>query len=57
MDVGKYDFLLRSNQKMYGVLPSKDYDISCHEFSGAHCNTPWRNDVWDGLESMFGMEE
>ncbi len=57
MDVGRYDILLRSNRKMYRLLNSKGYDVSYHEFSGAHCNTAWRNDVWRGLESIFGMEE
>jgi enterochelin esterase family protein len=57
MDAGKFDFLLESNQGMYKLLNSKGYDVSYREFTGAHCYTAWRNDIWHGLETLFGMEK
>ena len=57
MDVGKHDFLLKSNQMMYRLLKSKDYHVSYHEFTGAHCNTAWRDDIWRGLENQFGLDD
>ena len=57
MEVGRYDFLPKSSQEMYRLPNSKGYDGSCYEVSGAHCKTAWRNDVWCGLEFIFGMEK
>ena len=54
MDAGKLEWLLESSQKMANLLKSKDYDVTYRELTGGHCYTAWRNDVWRGLEVLFG---
>ena len=54
MDAGKLEWLLESSRKMYKLLQKKGYDVTYHEFTGGHCYTAWRDDVWRGLEALFG---
>lgn len=54
MDAGKLETLLESSRKMYKLLKSRGYNVTCREFSGGHCYTAWRNDLWRGLEALFG---
>lgn len=54
MDAGKLEWLLESSQKMHKLLKSKGYDVTYREFSGGHCYTAWRDDLWRGLEALFG---
>jgi len=54
MDVGRFESLLDCNRKMHALLAEKHYDVSYHEYNGAHNYTSWRDDVGRGLERLFG---
>lgn len=53
MDVGRFEYLLATNQRMYALLRERGYDVTFREYSGAHNYQVWRNDVWRGLEALF----
>jgi enterochelin esterase family protein len=57
MDAGKLEWLLESSQKMHNLLKNKGYDVTYREYTGGHCYTAWRDDIWRGLEFLFGMED
>lgn len=54
MDVGIFDFLYEDNLCMYKLLQSKGYDVTFVEYAGGHNYPAWRDDLWRGLESLFG---
>ena len=54
MDAGKYENLLESNRAMHNLLLSKDYPVTYREYNGGHTYTAWGNDLWHGLETLFG---
>lgn len=54
MDAGRFEWLLGANQNMHALLRDKGYDVTYHEFSGGHNYPAWRDDVWRGLETVFG---
>jgi enterochelin esterase-like enzyme len=54
MDFGRFEWLLEGNRQMYALLKEKNYQVKYHEFSGGHNYTAWRNDIWHGLEALFG---
>jgi enterochelin esterase-like enzyme len=54
MDTGCLEWLLEGNRKMYALLRKKNYNVSYHEYSAGHNYTAWRNDIWLGLEHLFG---
>lgn len=53
MDVGQFEFLLPSNQRMRDLLRAKGYDVVYREYPGEHNYTSWRDDLWRGLEALF----
>jgi len=53
MDVGKLEGLLKDNRRLQPLLKEKGYNVIYREFSGGHCYTAWRGDVWRGLEALF----
>ncbi|MDQ3004180.1 MAG: alpha/beta hydrolase-fold protein [Chloroflexota bacterium] len=53
MDVGRFDELLEDNRNMHALLEEKGYQVTYHEYSGAHNYTAWRDDIAYGLEAMF----
>jgi enterochelin esterase family protein len=53
MDAGKLEWLLADNRRMYELLAQNNYQVSYREFTGGHCQTAWRDDVWRGLEALF----
>ena len=53
MDVGRFEFLVPSNQRMYNLLREKGYQVAYNEFPGEHNYTSWRDDLWRGLEALF----
>jgi enterochelin esterase-like enzyme len=57
MDAGRLEWLLEGNRQMYALLEEKRYQVKYREFSGGHNYTAWRNDVWHGLESLYGFGE
>ncbi len=54
MDSGCLEWLLEGNRKMVRLLKKKSYQVEYNEFSAGHNYTAWRNDVWRGLEELFG---
>jgi enterochelin esterase-like enzyme len=56
MDVGIYDLtgLLESNQKMRNLLMEHKYRFTYHEYHAGHNYPAWRDDVWKGLEALYG---
>ena len=54
MDFGCLEWLLEGNRQMYALLKEKNYPVHYHEFSAGHNFTAWRNDIWHGLETLFG---
>ncbi len=57
MDVGEYDLvgLLDSNRKMYSILYQKGYPVKYREYHAGHNYPAWRDDIWRGLETLFGV--
>lgn len=53
MDVGTLDFLLEDNRRMLPLLRERGFDVTYHEYGGAHNYTSWRDHVHLGLETMF----
>jgi len=53
MDVGRFEELLEDNRNMNALLEEKGYQVTYHEYSGAHNYTSWRDDLWRGLETLF----
>ncbi len=54
MDAGVYENLLESNRLMNSLLLSKGYPVTYREYNGGHSYTAWGNDLWRGLEVLFG---
>ena len=56
MDVGRYEWLLEPNRRMYALLQQRSYNVQYREYNGGHNYPSWRNDVWRGLEALFGPD-
>ncbi len=56
MDVGIYDIpsLLVSNRRMYSLLNQRGYAVEYSEYNAGHNYPAWRDEVWRGLEYLFG---
>lgn len=54
MDVGAWEWLLPSNQRMHALLRSREYDVTYREYNGGHNYPAWRDDLPRALEAMFG---
>lgn len=57
MDAGKLEWLLEDNRRIHALLNEKGYNVTYREFTGGHCYTAWRDDVWRGLEALFPAED
>ena len=59
MDVGKYDLpgLSDSNQRMKDMLSQMGYPLTYREYHAGHNYSAWRDDIWRGLEALYGAEE
>jgi enterochelin esterase-like enzyme len=53
MDVGRYEWLLEANRRMRDTLASAGFQVACHEYSGGHNYTCWRDEVPSALEAQF----
>jgi len=53
MDAGTLEFLLEDNRRVQALLQERGYNASYREFTGGHCYTAWRDDIWHGLEASF----
>ena len=54
MDAGRYEWLLEPNRRMHALLVERGYEVTYREYNGGHNYPAWRNDVWRGLEVLFG---
>ena len=54
MDCGCYERLAGVNRQMVAMLAERGYDVTYREYSGGHNYPAWRNDVWRGLEALYG---
>ncbi len=59
MDVGVYDLpgLLDMNRRMYQLLLKRGYPVTYHEYHAGHNYPAWRDDIWRGLEALFGPKK
>jgi enterochelin esterase family protein len=57
MDVGIYDLagLLDSNQRMQNMLSQRGYPLTYREYHAGHNYPAWRDDLWRGLEELYGV--
>lgn len=55
MDVGRYEWLLEPNRRMAALMKERGYDVTYREYNGGHNYPSWRDDVWRGLEHLFGQ--
>ena len=57
LDVGRYDLpgLLEANRRMQSVLTQNHYSLSYREYNAGHNNPAWRDEVWRGLEALYGI--
>ena len=55
MNIGQFDFLLDDNRRIQPILHENGYEVTYREFSGGHNYTCWRDEVWRGLEHLFGI--
>jgi len=53
MDAGKLEWILEHNRRIHALMHEKGYNVTYREFTGGHCYTAWRDDVWRGLEALF----
>lgn len=56
MDVGRFESLLELNDQMEDLLRLHGYSVRACVYNGGHNYTAWRNDVWLGLEYLFGSQ-
>jgi enterochelin esterase-like enzyme len=54
MDVGSLEGLLDCNRQMAALLKEKGYRVTYREYPAGHNYTAWRDDLWRGLEALFG---
>ena len=54
LDVGTFDFLLGTSQRMHSLLVKKGYQVTYREFNGGHNFTSWRNAIGVELVEGFG---
>jgi enterochelin esterase-like enzyme len=56
MDVGQFEWLVTVNRQTRDLLQAKGYAVTYREYPGEHNYTSWRDDLWRGLEALFGPE-
>jgi len=54
MGVGTMEWLLAANRRMHALLRERGYAVTYREFCAGHNYTAWRNDIWRGLERLYG---
>ena len=53
MDCGRFDPLLEANRMMHGLLSSRRYEVTYHEFNAGHNYPAWREDLVAGLQWLL----
>lgn len=54
MDAGNFETLIAANRRMHETLLAGGHDATLHAYNGGHNYSAWRDDVWRGLESLYG---
>ncbi|MDQ2744946.1 MAG: alpha/beta hydrolase-fold protein [Chloroflexota bacterium] len=54
LGVGTMEWLLSANRRMHALLRERGYAVTYREFCAGHNYTAWRNDIWHGLERLWG---
>lgn len=57
MDCGHFEALTECNQRILPVLRASGHRAEYREYHGGHNYTAWRDDVWRGLEWLFGPRQ
>ncbi|RPI32438.1 MAG: esterase family protein [Chloroflexota bacterium] len=55
MDVGKFEELLETNRRMSQALQAAGYPVIYREYNAGHNYPAWRDDLWRGIEALFGI--
>jgi enterochelin esterase family protein len=56
VDVGRYEWLLDCNRRMHELLVERGYAVAYREHNAGHNYPAWRDEVWRGLEALFGTQ-
>ncbi|HYO57601.1 alpha/beta hydrolase-fold protein, partial [Archangium sp.] len=56
MDCGHFEALAEGNRRILPVLHASGHRAGYREYHGGHNYSAWRDDVWRGLEWLFGQE-
>lgn len=54
MDAGNFETLIAANRRMCDTLLAGGHDATCRAYNGGHNYSAWRDDVWRGLEALYG---
>jgi enterochelin esterase family protein len=54
MDCGHFEVLTEGNQRMLPVLQQSGHRAEYRQYHGGHNYSAWRDNVWRGLEWLFG---
>jgi enterochelin esterase family protein len=57
MDVGRFEWLLEPNRRLYELLQERGYNAAYREYNAGHNYPAWRNDLRYGLEAAFGIQD
>jgi enterochelin esterase-like enzyme len=55
MSAGRYEWLLDCNRRMHELLLEKGYDVTYREHNSGHNYPSWRDNIGQGLGTLFGM--
>lgn len=54
LNVGRYELLKSVNRHLRDWLAQMNYAVVYREYPGGHNYSVWRDEVWRGLEALFG---
>ncbi|HEX6507377.1 MAG TPA: alpha/beta hydrolase-fold protein [Chloroflexota bacterium] len=57
MDAGRYEGFVEMNCRMRDLLTERGYGVTYREYNGGHNYICWRNDVWRGIEALYGRRQ
>lgn len=55
MDAGTLETVIASNRRMHETLLASGHAATFHAYNGGHNYSAWRDDVWRGLEALYGQ--
>ena len=54
LDAGNFETLIAANRHMHDTLLAGGHEATFHAYNGGHNYSAWRDDVWRGLEALYG---